>query len=306
MNNNFWKKLNIKCKKEKRPILALAPMAGFTDSSFRQICRKQGADVVYSELASATALVYNPKKTLEMLISDKKESPYVIQLFGANPDHFAKAVKLLSDKKTAKKFKVKKYRVPEGFDINFGCGVKKVLKQGAGAALMKNIELSRKVIKEVLKNTNLPVSIKTRTLVEYVDILKFIKSIEDLDIKAIMIHGRTLSQGFSGPVDNKIIKNAKKYFKGIILANGGINNYEDGLELWEKTETDGIGVGRGALGKPWIFRQFSIINPPAKQAGERAGFQLSIKEIFDIILKHAKLVNKNKGNRGIIEMRSHL
>lgn len=246
MNKNFWKKLN-------KPVLALAPMAGITDSAFRQVCKEFGADVLYSEMASATALVYNPVKTLELLQSDKKEAPYVVQLFGSNPDHFAKAVKLITDKKAVAGLKVKNYQLPQGIDINFGCPVPKVFKQGAGAALMQNLKLAREVIKAVLENTDLPVSIKLRAKSGEVDCLRFLDYTRDLPISAVMIHGRTYAQGFEGDIDCGIIKKARDYFGGIILANGGIMNADDAMAVLEKTGADGIGIARGALGNPRIF-----------------------------------------------------
>jgi len=122
--NNFWKKLN-------KPIYVLAPMAGITDSAFRQICKSFGVDVVYSEMASVTALTYSPEKTLKMLEFSEIERPYVVQFFGNNPKHFSKAVKI-----------IEKEINPDGIDINFGCPAKKVVKQGAGAELMKDLKLS--------------------------------------------------------------------------------------------------------------------------------------------------------------------
>lgn len=279
MKNNFWEKL-----KNKKPILALAPMAGFTDSAFRQICREQGADVVYSEMVSATALAYDSERTMELMEFDKKERPYVIQLFGSNPDHFAQATKIVSKK-------VK----PDGIDINFGCPVKKVAKQGAGAVLMQDLELSKEIIKSVIDNTSLPVSIKTRTKVGKIDVLKFLDNIKDLDIKAIMIHGRTLKQGFAGEIDFEIIREARKFFDGIILANGGVNTAQDAQNLLEKTGADGVGVARGALGRPWVFKQLTKNN-----------LQLTTKDIFKVALRHAKLAHKLKGKQGIVEMRKHL
>jgi len=288
--NNFWEKLL-------KPIYALAPMAGVTDSAFRQMCKSFGADVVYSEMVSATALVYNPKKTLEMLASDKKESPYVIQLFGNKPEHFTKAVKLLSDKKTSQKFKITGYRIPDGIDINFGCPVKKIYKQGAGAALMDNPKLEREIIKAVIANTALPVSIKIRSFVKQTTALDFLKYLTDLDIKAMMIHGRALSSGHSGPIDYEMIKSCKKFFKGIILANGGIKNQQDSQKMLELTKADGIGIGQGALGRPWIFEEVKSQKLKVKKEKE---------ELFKIILKHSKLVQKLKHRQGIVEMRKHL
>ncbi|MDD5290808.1 MAG: tRNA-dihydrouridine synthase [Patescibacteria group bacterium] len=289
---NFWLKL-------KKPIYALAPMAGITDSAFRQICKDFGADVVYSEMASVTALTYNPGKTLEMLKFSPKERPYVVQVFGSNPEHFAKAVKLVE-----KKIK------PDGIDINFGCPVPKVSRQKAGAELFKDLKLSRQVLKTVTLNTSLPVSIKTRARVGSVDILEFLKNVSDLDIKAIMIHGRSFSQGFSGSIDWQIIKKSREYFSGIILANGGVGlnltpnpspRQERGVKdycdwLLNKTGADGVGVGQGALGRPWIFGELKAKSEKGKTK----------EEIFNIILKHTKLVCKLKGRQGIIEMRKHL
>ena len=243
---NFWKNIN-------KPILALAPMAGITDSAFRQMCKGFGADVVYSEMASATALVFNPQKTLEMLASDKNEQPYVVQLFGSNTEHFAQAVKLLTDKKKIQKLKAISYQLPAGFDINFGCPVKKVAKQGAGAVLMDKPELAREIIKAVFDNTDLPVSIKIRSKVGTTDALAFLDKLENLPLAAVMIHGRTLAQGHSGPVNTEIIREARKHFSGIILANGGVKDRETALQLLQKTGADGIGIGQGALGKPWLF-----------------------------------------------------
>lgn len=276
VGKNFWLKLN-------KPIYALAPMAGVADSAFRQICKQFGADVVYSEMISATAIVYNSKKTLELMKFNKKERPYVIQLFGSKPEHFAVAAKFIT-----KKIK------PDGIDINFGCPVKKVAKQGAGAALMANLKLARQVILATINNTDLPVSLKIRAQVGKITALDFLKSLSDLDIKAVMIHGRTLEQGNSGPVNFKIIKEARKYFKGVILANGGVSNKKTAEELLTATDADGIGIGQGALGKPWIFEEI-----------KKEKFKTE-KDIFKIMLKHAELAKKLKGKQGIIEMRKHL
>lgn len=285
MKKNFWEKL----KKKGEPIFALAPMAGVTDSAFRRICKEYGADVLYSEMASATALAYAPEKTLEIVEFDKKERPYVVQLFGSNPEHFAIAAKLIT-----KKIK------PDGIDINFGCPVKKVQKQGAGAILMSDLKLSYKVIKAVIENTNLPVSVKCRVSVEKgkkrVDVLQFLKKIRDLDVKAVMIHGRTMAQGRSGDIDWQIIKKARKNFSGVILANGGVMNPEDAEDLLKKTGADGLGIARGALGRPWMFQEVKSGKLNAK----------SKKNVFKIALRHARLAHKLKGKTGIVEMRKHL
>jgi tRNA-dihydrouridine synthase B len=282
MKNNFWKKLN-------KPILALAPMAGITDSAFRQICIKQGADIVYSEMASSSALFFNPKKTLELVKFKKSERPYVVQLFGNNVEHFGVAVKIITQK-------VK----PDGIDINFGCPAKKVYSIGSGAALMSDFKKSRQVIEEVLKNTNLPVSIKIRSKVGKKTGVNFIKYVKNLPIAAIMVHGRTYEQGFIGKVDYKSIKKIKEIFPGIVLGNGGINTPEEAMEIIKKTGIGGLGLARGVQGKPWLFEQIKnyLKNDKYKEK--------TVKQVFKIAIEHSKRAEKEKGEFGILEMRKHL
>jgi tRNA-dihydrouridine synthase B len=287
---NFWSKLH-------KPIYALAPMAGITDSAFRQMCKNYGADVVYSEMVSATALFFYGKDgknkegnvTMDLMKFDKSESPFVVQLFGSDPKHFAVATKIVTDK-------IK----PEGIDINFGCPVPKVAKQKAGAELFKDLSLSRKVIKAVIENTDLPVSIKTRAKVGNVGVLEFLDNIKDLDIKALMIHGRSFKQGFTGPIDCEVIKKAREYFGGIILANGGVGMLGSvagyAKQILDETGADGIGIGQGALGRPWIFK--------CLRTGQET--EMNAKAIFKEAIKHAELAYKLKGNQGVIEMRKHL
>lgn len=280
---NFWEK--IKKNKKGKPILALAPLAGYTDSSFRSICKDFGADVLYSEMASVSAIHYKSDKTLDLLKFSKKERPYVVQLFGSDKNHFIEAIKV-----------IEKEINPDGFDINFGCPVKKVLKQGAGSKLMSNLKLSREIIEAVLNTTAKPLSIKVRTQAFSVGLIDFLKNIQDLPISALMIHGRTLKQLFSGPIDLKIIKESKKYFEGIVLANGGIENYQDIEKIISKTGVDGVGIGRGALGSPWIFSEdFKNLS------------KIDRKEMVKkIALKHLKLHSKNKGHLGLGELKGHL
>lgn len=282
---NFWQKL-------KKPIYVLAPMAGVTDSAFRQICKQFGAEVVYSEMISATALAYNSKKTLALMEFNKQERPFVIQLFGSKPEHFAQAVKAVE-----KKIK------PDGIDINFGCPVKKVARQGAGAVLMNNFKLARAIIEATINNANLPVSIKIRSRVGEITALDFLKNLSDLDIKAVMIHGRTMAEGQSGTVDWKTIKQARPLVKGILLANGGVKTASDAMALLEKTGADGIGIGQGALGRPWLFSELRITNVECRMEYPKIK---NVEEIFKVMLEHAALANKLKGGQGIVELRKHL
>ncbi len=288
MKNNFWEKLN-NSSKGGQAILALAPMAGITDSAFRQMCVKHGAQVVYSEMASSSALFFNPKKTLELVKFKKSERPYVVQLFGNNIEHFGVAAKMITEK-------VK----PDGIDINFGCPAKKVYSIGSGAALMADFKKSRQIIEEVLKNTNLPVSIKIRSKVGKKTGVNFIKYIKDLPIAAVMVHGRTYEQGFVGKIDYRAIKKIQEIFPGIVLGNGGINTPEDAKEMIVKTGVQGVGLARGIQGKPWLFSQI-------KDYLERGDYkEKTVKQIFKIALQHSKLAEKEKGEFGILEMRKHL
>jgi nifR3 family TIM-barrel protein len=276
---DFWKKL-------KKPILALAPMAGITDPSFRYLCGKYGADVVYSEMVSATAMFHGSQKTFRLMESYKKngKAKFVVQLFGANPKHFAYAVK-----------EIEKRVKPDGIDINFGCPVPKIHKAGAGAKLFQDLELSHDVIKACVDNTKLPISVKVRVKAGKVSVLDFIEKMKDLPIACLMVHGRTLAQGFAGPADLVALERARKKFGGVFLANGGIFDAASAEEMLKKTGADGLGIGQGACGRPWIFKQLRIKD-----------YELRIAEIFKIALEHAKMMYKEKGDQGLLEMRKHL
>jgi len=280
--HNFWTSL-------RKPIFALAPLSGITDSAFRRICKGFGADIVYSELTSSTAFAYQPESTLRIMRFDDSERPYVVQLFGNNPEHFASAARFVSRE-------IK----PDGIDINFGCPIPKVFKCGEGAALMTNPALAREVILSVIENTHLPVSIKTRISVKEAGLLTFLDYIGDLDIKSIMIHGRSYAQGFSGPNDIVTTRNARAHFKGIILANGGVRSAAEGVELLEKTGADGVGIARGALGNPWIFER---LKAAYIGSGNR---RPTVEDVFMTAMEHARLSTDLKGRRGIMEMRKHL
>lgn len=282
---NFWEKLN-------RPIIALAPMAGITDQPFRQICKKYGADVVYSEMASTSAIFFNKKKTIGITrFNSGKESPYVVQLFGDNPEHFLFAAKVVA----------KQIR-PDGIDINFGCPARKIIACGSGAVLMDNIKLAREIIEATLKGVDgkIPVSIKIRAGVRKTTALEFVKKIKDLPIAAIMIHGRTLEQGFTGAPDCEMMRKIKKEVNIPVLANGGIMKPEDAKKMLEATGADGIGLAQGVLGKPWLFRQIKDYLAKGSYA------ERDLAEIKKVAVKHAEMMYKKKGKQGVVEMRKHL
>jgi tRNA-dihydrouridine synthase B len=282
---NFWKKF-------KKPIIALAPMAGITDQPFRQICKGFGADAVYSEMASASAIFFNKKKTIGITrFNSGKESPYVAQLFGDNPEHFLFAAKVIA----------KQIR-PDGIDINFGCPARKIIACGSGAVLMNDIKLAREIIIATLEGVagKIPVSIKIRAGVKKTSAFDFIEKVKDLPISAIMIHGRTLEQGFAGAVDYGMIKKVKEAVDIPVIANGGILKPEDAKVMLEKTGADGVGLAQGVLGKPWLFKQ--IKEYFAQEEYKEYGFE----EIKKIARKHAEMMYKKRGKQGVLEMRKHL
>lgn len=278
---NIWSKLY----KKGKPILALAPMAGWTDPAFRLICLKNGADIVYTEMISVEAIWRKNKKTLGMLKTLPQEKNVILQLFGSKPESFAKALEIINKiPSTRDKNKF------SGIDINLGCPTHKVTKTGSGAALMDNKILAKKIIETTIKNTPLPVSIKIRLQVKNTSAINFINYIKNLDISSVMIHGRSLKQSFSGPVDFEMIKNIKKILPNIpVLANGGIYTLEDIKNILEKTQADGVGIARGAWGNPWIFSKKT---------------KPDFLEIKKTAIQHAKYFLEYSDN--LIPLRKHL
>ncbi len=282
---NFWHKI-------KKPIIALAPMAGITDSAFRLLSRKHGADVVYTEMVSIDALYYDAKKTLAMLKRLPGEKPVVLQLFGKRPELVAKAVKYVEKAGFS------------GIDFNFGCPARKVVRHGGGVTLLKNLTLVHDLLEQACANTKLPISVKTRTSIndgkKKITVFDFIDKIKELPISTLMIHGRSYEQGFVGEVDYEIIKQVKKTFKGIVLGNGNLTSPEKVKEMLDKTGVDGVGIARGVYGKPWIFEQIQ------EYLKKKNYFNPDLKFIKKIALEHAKYNEKMKGKHGLIEMRKHL
>ncbi|MBI5555573.1 MAG: tRNA-dihydrouridine synthase [Elusimicrobia bacterium] len=272
-----------------RPILALAPMAGVTDSPFRRICRSAGADVVYSEMISVTGLFYHSPKTRRLFNFTPQEQPLIIQIFGAIPEHFAYAARYITEQVT-----------PAGIDINFGCPVREVIKTGAGCYLMKNLSLAKEVLSAVRENTNLPVSIKTRAQVGDITVLDLLAAVKDVSLQALMVHGRSFTQKFSGAINIKLIREAKKLFPGVVLANGNLNSPEQVKEILDQTGCDGVGLARGVLGRPYLFTQVKEFIRQQRYTKPR------FSEVVQTILKQAKMMQEEKGNHGLIEMRKHL
>lgn len=250
-----------------------------------------GCDVAYSEMASVSALFFKPGKTLEMLKFGPQERPYVVQLFGNNPKHFIRATQIVTSELN-----------PDGIDINFGCPAKKVFGHGSGCALMPQTALAREIISAVCDNTNLPVSIKIRAGIKDLTAIHFIESIKDLPFSAVMIHGRTYEGGFSGEINFALIEEIKKIIPDkIVLANGGIHTPEDAKNiLANHPAIDGLGIARGAWGKPYLFSQIKEILQTEKYT------EYDFAKIKKIAIQHAELLWQSKETTGILEIRKHL
>ncbi len=223
----------------------LAPLAGYTDLPFRLLCKEFGAGLCVSEMISCHGLFYKQPKTLVMLESDETEKPVSFQLFGAEPEIMARATEILSA-----------YN-PDIIDINMGCPVRKVTKKGAGSAMMATPELAREVIHSVINNCDCPVTVKFRSGVKSTSItaVEFGQMAESAGVSAVTVHGRTWAQGFTGNADWTVIKSVKDALQIPVIGNGDILQYSDGLRMMEETGCDGVMIGRGALGNPWVFSQ---------------------------------------------------
>lgn len=272
--------------KQNKSILALAPMADMTDSSFCQIVRQiGGVEVVFREMVSSEAIVRGNDKTWKMIDFVDVERPIVQQIFGAEPVVMAKAAYAIMDKCK-----------PEGIDINMGCPVYKITSNFNGCALMKDSALAAKIIKEVkIAIGNTPLSVKIRLGWSDPDeFKKFIPVIEKAGVDLITVHGRTKIQGYAGKSDWIRIGEAKKIATVPILVNGDIHRPEQVNEALKITKADGVSIARGALGNPWFFRLIAEDK------------DILLQERIDIVLQHAGLHLDHYGERGIITFRKHL
>ena len=229
----------------KNPFI-LAPLAGYTDLPFRLLCREMGAGLVVSEMISCHGLVYGQEKTLIMLKTVPEERPWAVQLFGNEPELMGRAAALISE------------RPVDLIDINMGCPVRKIIKKGSGAALMKeeNLRTAEEIIRAVVADTHCPVTVKFRSGWNDSSIIapEFAQMAEAAGATAVTVHARTWAQQFGGKADRRVIAAVKQAVNIPVIGNGDILCYEDGLEMMAETGCDGVMVGRGALGNPWVFR----------------------------------------------------
>ena len=271
--------------------IILAPMAGITDLPFRIICKECGTGLVYTEMASAKAIFYNDDKTKKLLNIEGEKRPIAVQIFGSDVEAMKVAARYVSE-------------FADIVDINMGCPAPKVVKNGDGSKLLTNLELASDIIEGVVQESKVPVTVKIRKGWDSNKIVavELAKIAESKGASAIIIHGRTREEFFSGEVDLDIIKEVKESVKIPVIGNGNIFNEEDAVKMFEYTGVDGIMCGRGTLGNPWLFKE--IIH--YLQTGEKLE-KVDNQEKLNTILKHIDLEIKEKGEyTGIREMRKHI
>lgn len=269
----------------------LAPMAGVTDMPFRRLCKEFGAGMIYTEMASSKAVHYGSEKTKGIYEVFEDERPIGIQIFGSDPDVMAETASELSE-------------YADIIDINMGCPANKIVKNGEGSALMKNLKLAEEIIAKVVKASRVPVTVKMRKGWDdtHVNAVELAQIAESSGAKLITVHGRTREDMYSGEADLDIIKKVKESVRIPVIGNGDITSGEKAKRMFEVTGCDGIMIGRGAQGNPWIFN--SILEYLEK------GIVLPEPDINDKInmaLKHLKLSKEYKGEYvAVREMRKHI
>ena len=270
----------------------LGPMAGVTDLPFRLLCKEQGAGLLCMEMVSAKAILYNNKNTETLLEIHPDEQPVSLQFFGSDPQIMSEMAKRVEE------------RPFDIMDINMGCPVPKVVKNGEGSALMKNPKLAHEIISAMVKAIRKPVTVKIRKGFDdnCINAVEMAKIAEDAGAAAIAVHGRTREQYYSGKADWEIIRQVKEAVSIPVIGNGDVTSPERADAMVKETGCDGVMIGRGCQGNPWIFREL-LAYEETGSIPERPGTD----QIRETMLRHARLQIEFKGDYiGIREMRKHV
>lgn len=272
--------------------LALAPMAGITDLPFRVLCRELGCGFTVSEMVSAKGLLYNNSKTFEMLRIDEAERPTAIQLFGSDPHELARAAEIV-EKAGA-----------DMIDFNMGCPVPKVVNNGDGSALMKNPELAYEILARMADAVKIPVTVKFRSgwSDKSINAVEIARKAEKAGVAAVAVHARTREQYYTGKADWSVIRNVKQAVGIPVFGNGDIKSAADGARMLTETGCDGLMVGRGADGNPWLFAELR-----AMLLGKELPQAVQLTERFAMIIRHLEMLIAFKGEIvAVKEMRRHI
>ncbi|MGF6376964.1 tRNA-dihydrouridine synthase B [Clostridiales Family XIII bacterium PM5-7] len=270
----------------------LAPLAGITDAPTRRLCREMGAALVYSEMVSAKGLYYQDKKTDQLLHIEEEEKPVAYQIFGSEPEIMGYAAMTLEDRENVI------------LDVNMGCPVPKIVKNGEGSALMKNPELIYDIISAMTSATTKPVTAKIRIGFDErsINAVEVAKAIEAGGAAAVAVHGRTREQYYSGEADWSQIAAVKKAVTIPVIGNGDVIDGASAMAMMEQTGCEFVMIGRGALGNPWIFRELI-----AAWKGEPIPDPPTIEEKKEMLLRHLCAIIKLKGEHvAVREMRKHV
>lgn len=270
--------------------LILAPMAGVTNLPFRIICEKFEPGMVCTEMASSKAIFYNDQKTRRLLNTEGEKRPISFQIFGSDEETMGYTAKYMS-------------KIADIIDINMGCPAPKVVKNGDGSKLLLDLEKAKRIMKVVVENSSVPVTVKIRKGWDKENIVaaQVAKIAEEVGISAITIHGRTRSEFYTGKADWDIIKEVKDSVKIPVIGNGDIVDEETAYQMFEKTGVDGIMIGRGSFGNPWIFRNIKHF----LITGEKLPSPTN-SERLNIIKEHIDLAVEEKGEIAIKELRKHI
>lgn len=275
---------------EIKPNLALAPMAGVSDIAFRTICRNQGAGIAYSEMVSAKALCFGDKKSHKLLTKEDTQGAYAVQIFGSDEKSMAEGAKIAADMSGA-----------DILDINMGCPVGKVVRSGDGSALMRDADKAARIIAAVKRAVSIPVTVKFRKGWDKgsVNAAEFARAAQAAGADGIAVHGRTRVQMYSGVADWDIIREVKRAVSIPVFANGDVFCGDDARRILNYTGADGVMIGRGSFGNPWIFRDaLAAIN------GDIIPPEPTVSEKVDMALLQAHLTALDKGEKiACLEMR---
>lgn len=261
--------------------LFLAPMAGFSDRAMRRVCHEMGAEYSVSEMISAKAVTFGDKKTFSLAAIKSDEGPVALQIFGSEPEIMGRAASIL----TERNWQEQGFVTPCAIDINMGCPVHKIFSNGEGSALMRDPELIYRIVKTVKENTYLPVTVKHRTGIdkEHVNAVECALAAEAGGASMITVHGRTKAQMYSGEVDRETIKNVKTSVHIPVIANGDVISKDDAISILNDTGCDGVAIGRGAVGNPFVFREIrcalsgeDFAEPTLEEKAEVALWQLKL------------------------------